>query len=137
MSALENVEDLLSKSEQRIQNLVDRLEDQKAIEELLEETQQGVGKAGESIAQLGEVTKDIMVDLKDVLTSCRTAVDILKRSNPEKVLEAVENNREQFELLYQKTSRRVGFTMYVSILTLTAVLSLFGASAAGFFAAAL
>ena len=137
MSALENVEDLLVKSEQRIEQLVGRLEEQKSIEDLLDETQKGVGKAGEDLAQLAEVTRDVMLDLKGVLASCQSAVEILRRSDPEKVLEAVVNNGEQLELLHNKMSRRVGSTIYLSIVTLIVVLTLFGAGAAGFFAAAL
>ena len=134
MSALENVEELLSKNEQQIEQLVERLEDQKSIEELLDETQRGVGKAGENLAQLAESTKVIMIDLKQVLTSCQDAVEILKRSNPEKVLEAVESSGQQLELLHKKISSRIGRTMYASFLTLIVVFALLGAGFAGFFA---
>ena len=123
MNALNDVQETLSQSEEKIEGLLQRLESQMSIEELLEESRNGVAMAGENVAQFAEEARVTMNALKDVLRASQGALETLQRSNPERVLEAVEENADKFDLAEQNILGRVNRAIYIGVGTFLTVLA--------------
>ena len=125
MSALNDVQETLSQSEEKIESLLQRLESQKSIEELLEESRNGVAMAGENVAQFAEEARGTMIALKDVLRASQGALEILQRSNPKRVLEAVEENADKLDLAEQnilgRVNRAIGVGTFLTVLVAGAI----------------
>lgn len=95
MSVLSELEKRLAENEERIDALIQHLEEHAELEDSLRSAGGGLKEANAEVRRLAESAKVANESLAAILTSFRDAVEILRKSDPARATEAVTGVTER------------------------------------------
>lgn len=95
MTVLQELENRLVETEERISALVENLENHAELENSLRLAGSSLREASREVKQLAESARGTNESLDAVLTSFRDAVEILQKSDPTRATKAVERIEER------------------------------------------
>jgi len=105
MGVLDELEGKLSEAEGRVADLVSRLEKLGSLEQRLREAGQGLGEASGNVARLAAATGASATSLQSALAAFREAVDVLRRSDPARIVDGIAGVERRIETLARETTK--------------------------------
>ena len=108
MNLMADLNERIAEIENRIIDLVQRLEGLASLEESLDASRRGLGEASTNIGNLVDTTKAAIESLNSMLITFREAVEVLQRSDPARTIEAVSRVEAQLVHSDQETKKAIG-----------------------------
>lgn len=109
MSQLEEeLQSQLQNTEERINELVQNIEQWRDLEQSFEQASNGLDQAGANIGELAKAAESAAQSHQKVVELLRGAVNVLERSNPDRVHENLKDLNDLTKHSFQEQSQQIG-----------------------------
>ena len=110
VTAMTELNDQMTRIENQIATLLEKLENQRSLEDSLGEADEGLRAASDSVDRLAESNRATAESLANILAEFRLAIVLLEKADPDRAAAAISKLEEHLSSNHDETQKAISAT---------------------------
>ena len=107
VTAMTELNEQMTRIENQIATLLEKLENQRSLEDSLGEADEGLRAASDSVGRLAESNRATAESLTNILAEFQSAIELLEKADPGRAAEAISELEQQLSTQHDETKEAI------------------------------